>query len=131
MQLRKLGGIVRRRRALAGEIARRCREELETVRVAEGPPDCEGAYWFLLLRLELPRLRVDKQTFVEALAAEGLPVGADYLFAPALADWFRGRAVFGRSGFPWASECYAGDADRLFDVPNAGRDVRLLMRFQF
>jgi dTDP-4-amino-4,6-dideoxygalactose transaminase len=119
VQLRKLPAAVRRRRSLARRIAEQCRQRLQTVRLKEALPGCEGAYWFLLLELDCQRLRADKQTFVNALAAEGIPVGADYLHAPPLAEWFRRRAVFGASGYPWASSRYRGDPDRQYDVPNA------------
>ncbi len=119
VQLRKLPEVVRRRRDLARRIADGCCRRLRTVRLAEPLPGCEGAYWFLLLEMDLEALRTGKQEFVDALAAEGIPVGADYLHAPALAEWFRRREVFGRSGLPWSSPRYRGDPERQYDVPNA------------
>lgn len=119
VQLRKLPEIARRRRAQALELAERCRQSLATVRVVEELPGCEGSYWFVMLRFEPERFQVDKGRFVAALAAEGLPAEADYLAAPSLADWYRNRSVFGRSGYPWACPLYRGDADSVCDVPNA------------
>jgi len=118
-QLRKLPDIVRRRRDLARRIALGARRSLQAVRMTEELPGCEGSYWFGLFALDIDAVRVDKQAFVDALAAEGLPVAADYLHAPALADWLRRRAVFGRSRYPWASDLYQGDPDVQYDAPNA------------
>jgi len=119
VQLRKLPEMIRRRRRFAKHLAEACRQSLATVRLREELPGCEGVYWFALFELDLARLRVGKERFVEAAAAEGLPLGADYLHAAPLAEWFRKRAVFGRSGYPWASEAYAGPADATYELPNA------------
>ena len=118
-QLRKLPEIVRRRRALAAMLAERCRAELRAVRFQQAVEGAEGSYWLFFFRLHAEQLRVGKPEFVAALAAEGIPADADYLHAPALADWLRNRAVFGRSGYPWACPLYRGDAGRQYDTPNA------------
>jgi dTDP-4-amino-4,6-dideoxygalactose transaminase len=62
----------------------------------------------------------DKETYCQALSAEGLPVGADYRYAlPHTMDWFVNRRVFGHSGYPWASPDYKGDPQLQFPCPNA------------
>jgi dTDP-4-amino-4,6-dideoxygalactose transaminase len=80
-------------------------------------------YWFLRLRLDADRMRVDKNRFCEALAAEGIPVTAAYRHIPCESPWFRDRAVFGDSGFPWTCPGYKGPANPRFRVPNAVRSV--------
>ena len=40
----------------------------------------------------LSKIRVDKRTFVEALAAEGIPASPDYNYIPMQLDWARKRA---------------------------------------
>ena len=118
-QLRKLPGIVRRRRALADALGDRCRAELRAVRLKGALPGCEASYGLFFFELDSRILRVDKPAFVDALAAEGLPVAADYLPAPALSEWLANRAVFGRSGYPWACPLYRGDAERQYETPHA------------
>ncbi len=118
VQLRKLPRIVAKRRAVAALLADACRGT-RTVRMMQELPLCEGSYWFAFLRLDLPALKVDKATFVKALAAEGIPAESEYLHSPALAEWLRKRSVFGGSGYPWNCPLYQGDATRQYDVPNA------------
>lgn len=116
-QLRKLPAILASRRRLAKEIGERCRA-LKTVRLNEAPPDCEGAHWFLFIKLDLEKLSVGKGTFVEALAAEGIPVDPSYLHLWHKAEWYRNRAVFGRSGYPWSCPLYKGNPAETFQTPN-------------
>ena len=118
-QLAKLPRILERRRHTARALAEGCRR-LRTVRVLEALPGCEGSYWFVFLRLDLARLPVGKTQFVAALQAEGLsPVGASYLHIPVQQPWYKNRAVFGRSGYPWTCPLYRGNPDAVYDVPNA------------
>jgi len=125
VQLRKLPDIVARRRRFAQALAEAC-APLESVSVETGLPDTEPSFWFLFLRLDLDKLRVDKDTFVAALAAEGLPVFPDYLHLCTRAPWYKNRAVFGKSGYPWTCPLYKGDPDQEFPVPNAlAANVRL------
>jgi len=118
VQLKKLPGIVQRRRQAALALAQRCRETLQAVRVVTEAPDCEGVYWFLFLRLATDKLRVDKATFAQAVAAEGVPVDAGYRHIPTQAAWCRQRRVFGSSGMPWTSPLYQGDPDQEYPLPN-------------
>ena len=117
VQFRKLPRIVAARRRTALQIARRC-QALRAVRMVTPAPGDEGSFWFLLFRLDLARLAVGKDTFVKALRAEGLPVDAGYLHVPSLAEWYKTRTVFGRSGLPWTSPLYKGKADAEYPVPN-------------
>lgn len=118
VQLRKLPGNLARRRKTAAALAAACRQ-LRTVRVVEVPADCEAAWWFLFLHLDLTRLCCDKTTFVAAVAAEGIPCEATYLHTPARAGWCRRHRAFGAaSGFPWDAPQYGGDPDAVFELPN-------------
>lgn len=117
VQLQKLPGIIARRRRFARQIANGC-ESLKSVSVDVGLPASEGAFWFLIFKLDLDKLTVDKDTFVEALAGEGLPVFADYLHLFTRAPWYKERAVFGTSGLPWSSPQYRGNPDQEYLCPN-------------
>ena len=119
VQLRKLPAIVERRREIVGELS----AGLDALRCVALPPLIPGGVsssWFLRLRYHSEASSVPKETFCRALAAEGLPIMADYSAAlPHLMDWFVNRRVFGTSGYPWTSLDYAGDPDRVFPCPNA------------
>jgi perosamine synthetase len=117
-QLGKLQGIVTHRRRFALALAEACKS-LRSISVDSGLPETEGAFWFLFLKLDLTKLSVSKTAFVDALAAEGLPVAADYLHLFTRAPWYKNRDVFGKSGYPWTSPLYRGDPNREYPVPNA------------
>ena len=78
----------------------------------------EGVFWFLVFRLDLDKVSVDLDTFVNALAAEGLPFYAHYTQPFTEHDWFKNRAVFGTSGYPWTCPLYQGDPDQDYPLPN-------------
>jgi len=118
VQLKKLPRIVAARRRAARKLIEGCKKSLRTVRIVEGLPNSEPSFWFLLVQLDLDKLKVDKQTFVAALAAEGVPCGASYFHLFTEHDWFRNRAVFAGSGYPWTSPEYKGNPDREYPVPN-------------
>jgi len=119
VQLRKLPRIVRRRRAIVSQLADRI-VHLRCTSIPDPIAGAEPSYWFLRMRYHTEAASCDKETYCQALAAEGLPVAADYRAAlPHTMDWFQQRRVFGSSGYPWSSPDYAGDADRTFPCPNA------------
>ena len=119
VQLRKLPGIVQRRRYIVAQLARGL-ESLQTVSIPAPLPGSEPTYWFLRMRFHAEKAACDKATFCAALAAEELPIAADYRAAlPHTMPWFTERRVFGSSGYPWASPAYTGDPDRQFPCPNA------------
>ncbi|MCX5658910.1 MAG: DegT/DnrJ/EryC1/StrS family aminotransferase [Planctomycetota bacterium] len=118
VQLRKLPGIVAARQKTADALARAC-ESLKAVRLNTGIPGANGAHWFLLLKLDLPKFRVDKAAIAAALQAEGIPVGGGYWHSPATSEWAVKKRVFGTSGYPWNSPLYKGDPNATWELPNA------------
>ena len=127
VQLRKLPGMIRKRRASIGFLAGACRKELEAVRIVEGLPRTESSYWFPFVQLDLPRLRAGKKAFVAALSAEGVPCGESYLSLFTEMDWYRKRRVFEGTDYPWGSPLYRGDPRRTYPVPN----IRATDRYTF
>jgi dTDP-4-amino-4,6-dideoxygalactose transaminase len=119
VQLKKLPDLVSRRRTIVAKLT----EEIETLQAISIPELVTGAepsYWFLRLRFHAGRAACDKETYCQALMAEGLPLQPSYRFAmPHLMDWFINRRVFGSSGYPWASPAYRGDPQQQFPCPNA------------
>lgn len=119
VQLGKLAAQVERRRAIVARLAEGVRD-LPTVSVPAPAAGVEPSYWFLRMRFHAERASCAKATFCQALAAEGLPIAADYRAAmPHTMAWYVGRRVFGHSGYPWASPDYGGDPHRTFPCPNA------------
>ncbi len=118
VQLRKLPGILARRQESARWLIAACREELQSLRIADGPADANSVYWFLFGQLCLEKLSVDKATFVKALQAEGVPCGPSYLHLFVDHDWYRNRQVFDGTDYPWGCPLYKGDANAEYPVPN-------------
>ena len=117
VQLRKLPDILRRRRALADAVAE-ATAGLRAVRLARPMDGAVGSYWFLRFTVEPALLRVDKDKFAAAVAAEGIPVIGSYRHIPSEAAWFRGRKTYGRTGCPWTCPHYAGPRDAAYPLPN-------------
>lgn len=86
-QLRKLPSIIERRRRLALDLAHGLESQCRFVRLMTEPPGVESAFWFLLFRVDLDRLNVSLDRFVEALVAEGIGVSVGYWFAPVTMKW--------------------------------------------
>jgi len=106
-QLKKLPEIVRRRHAV-GEAIKRGLAGRPAVSVGWQVPETMCVYWFLRIRLDLTALKVGRDEFCKALAAEGLPVTPSYRHCPVEAPWFVNRSVFGKTGFPWSAAEYGG-----------------------
>jgi len=124
-QLKKLPHTVSRRRAIVSGIGQGI-AGLQTVSIPAPIEDTHGraraqpSYWFLRMRYHADRTSCDKETYCQALIAEGLSVAPHYRGAlPHTMDWFTQRRVFGHSGYPWTSPAYTGDPDRQFPCPNA------------
>jgi perosamine synthetase len=118
VQLRKLPAMVRRRRSLVAQLGERI-ADLGAVRLGKVIDGAESAYWFLFLKVDAAQLRVDKDTFAEAVKAEGLPVNARYDHIAYDAPWLRDRQTFGRSGLPWSAASNGTEIDYAESCPNA------------
>jgi len=117
-QLKKLPGIISRRRHV-GEAIKQRLQKCRAVSLGWQVADTEPTYWFLRLKLDLDAVRVDKNTFCEALAAEGMPVSLSYRHIPGEAPWFVNKATFGSSGFPWNCSDYKGPSQPQCRIANA------------
>ena len=80
--------------------------------------------------MDLDKLTVDKNTFGEALVAEGIPISASYTMAmPGDYPWARDKAVFGTSHQPWSSPQYKGDPNAVYETPNIWETDKYVFRF--
>ena len=118
VQLRKLAAMVAQRRRVAAQVAAAIVER-KAVRLGWQVPESEGAYWFMRFRVDAAKLRVGKDGFARAVAAEGIPVTVAYRYIPSEAIWFKERRVFPGSDYPWGLPAYKGDRKAQFACPNA------------
>ena len=118
VQLRKLDAMVAQRQRVAAQIAAAI-AECQAVRLGWQVPESEGAYWFMRFRVDAAKLRMGKDGFARAVAAEGIPVTTTYRYIPSEAIWFKKRRVFPGSDYPWGLPAYRGDRNAQFACPNA------------
>lgn len=118
VQVKRLPQMIENRRKI-GEAVKGGLKDGVAVRLGWQVPETECSYWYVRVTLNLDALRVDKQTFCKALSAEGIPCLSDYPVIPCMAPWFKNKAVFGRSGFPWTCSDYTGPREPQFRVENA------------
>ena len=105
VQLQRLPDIVRRRREVVARLAQ-AMADLGTVRLGKVLDGAVSSYWFLLVRIEVDRLTVDKARFAEAIGAEGVPVGAAYDNIVFEQPWIRDRQTYGQTKCPWSCPLY-------------------------
>lgn len=117
VQIKKLPGVIEKRRKIA-EAIRDGLEECYAVAMGWEVPDTKPAYWFMRFKLDLDRVRVGKEQFCEALKKEGIPVFSFYRYVPCDMHWFKNKAVFGKSGFPWNCSDYQGPRNPKFKFDN-------------
>jgi perosamine synthetase len=99
VQLRALPDRLARRRRLAALLAE-ATADLATMTVVPAQPDCEPAYWFARVRLNLGNLSVPKRTVLNALRAEGIPA-AEWADMPSRQEWYKAGQVFGPGSASW------------------------------
>jgi perosamine synthetase len=91
VQLARLPQVVARRQELTATLAEACRRRLRSVRVVESFPDApcgRGSHLFVFLRFDETQAGVDKETFVRAARAEGIPFEVSYLPIPCRQPWY-------------------------------------------
>jgi perosamine synthetase len=122
VQLRKLDANLARRRALAAELAAAI-ADLKAVRMPTIIPGAVSSYWLMLLRIDTSLLKVSKVEFVQAVAAEGIPIDPHYDWIMYETPWIRQRANYGRSGCPWTCPFYGREVEYEGSCPNARRAI--------
>lgn len=104
VQIKRLPGFIEQRRKVARGVAEGI-ASLKTVGLEWNPPcagcpnratgtpgeacesGCEGSFWFLMFHWRAEACTVDKQTYLEALAGEGVGVSPTYFFVPVRQPW--------------------------------------------
>lgn len=106
-QLKKLKGLVERRR----EVAARLLEKLAGLPGITLPvikPGVEHGWYLFTMRFDAARAGVSRARFVEAVRAEGGPLVAGYVEPIYLEPMYQQRIAFGRDGFPFTYPGYVG-----------------------
>jgi perosamine synthetase len=125
VQLEKLPRALERRRGFVNTVAAELKS-FDAVELVAPLPGTEGAYWFLLLRINQAKVAADSRTFGDALAAEGIDgVCGGYPFYPTDHPWHRGAIVYGASGLPWS---LLQEKPRRYNLPNAHAANEKLVR---
>lgn len=125
VQLAKLPGFLEVRRRFVALVEAGLKG-VEGVSLVPPPPDSVGAYWFLVLKLDLAKLRCAAEEFGNALEAEGIGgVAGGYPFYPTDHPWHRDAVMFGTSGLPWS---LLQSKPKHFELPNAHAANRAVIR---
>jgi dTDP-4-amino-4,6-dideoxygalactose transaminase len=105
-QVRKLVGIIQRRRNWCGELAQRL-AGLKGLHLPEVTQNCEHSWWFYLMRVDPKQLGANADEFAAALRAEGLPCGAHYHGRPIyMYPVFANHHAFDRAGHAFDAQRY-------------------------
>jgi dTDP-4-amino-4,6-dideoxygalactose transaminase len=107
-QLRKLSGVVARRRAAASRFLAMI-EGLPGLRPQAAPPGTEPSWWKLCLNVDEDRAGIALGDLASRLRAQGIHAAPRYIGKPAFeCRVFRERATFGRSSWPYSDPSRAG-----------------------
>jgi dTDP-4-amino-4,6-dideoxygalactose transaminase len=105
-QLRKVGWVVERRRAVAESLTKRI-GEIEGIEPPEVPKGYRHSYWLYPVKLDLSAFKASLQDFVKALRAEGIPASAGYIGIPLyVASIFAEKIGYAGTGCPWICPLY-------------------------
>ena len=106
-QLKKLTTLAARRTGAADRLTAGL-GYLGGLRVPVVKPGCTHVYYVYPLVYEAGETGVARRTILEALQAEGVPVGGGYQNLHLL-PMYQKRLAYGRRGFPWTADFYKGD----------------------
>ena len=102
-QLSRLPELVARRQSI-GERLSKGLCHLNGLQTPMVRADSTHAYYAYPMVIDVSVLGVNRERLVEALSAEGVPVGAGYVNVHLL-PIFQQKIAFGSHGFPWSSSC--------------------------
>lgn len=116
VQLKKLPGIIERRRNAVRMLNEKFFSSSKAVSVPVLKNEFEHCYWWWRLKFNSDAVICSKEEFCAALNAEGLSINPNYTAAmPATMEWYKKRA----DSHPWNNPLYKGDAHlREYPTPN-------------
>ncbi len=107
-QLKKLKGLVARRREVAAMLTERL-AGLPGITLPVVRPGVEHGWYLFTMRFDAAKAGVSRVRFVEAVRAEGVPLAAGYVEPIYLEPMYQKRIAFGRDGFPFTYPGYTGE----------------------
>ena len=111
VQLRRADGLLKRRRSHARYLTKEFKD-VPNLTLPQERPDTSNAWHLYPIRLNLPRLGIDRAKFIEALRAEN--IGSSVHFIPLhLQPYYRDRFGYRRGDFPVAEAAY----ERIISLP--------------
>ncbi len=115
VQIKKMFPIGEKRREVIEKI-KAALSDIPVVRFTQISEKSSPSYWFLRCLFNADAVTCDKNTFCDALAAEGLNVNKRYIATPYTSEWYQESRVFGDSGYPWAAPEYTGDKEKRYSL---------------
>lgn len=118
IQLKKLKNIVRKRQSIYKKLKVSI-SGLKAIRLWKIIKDAEPSYWFCFLHFDKSKIKVNKERFVKAVKAEGIPVIEARFYQEVFykQPWIKNRQTYGTSGYPWS--VYRKDLDYTGSCPQA------------
>lgn len=100
-QLKKIDQLIRPRMELA-ELFSSAMSGLDGLSIPQVREQCSHVYYVWALRVNSAALEISRETFVKALAAEGVRLAAGYLVPLYKLPVFKKRHAIGRDGYPFS-----------------------------
>jgi len=120
-QLKKLKSRIKKRQMILKKL-QKSMKELIAVRLWKLIEDVEINPWFCFLHYDEKKMRINKEEFVKAVNAEGIPMGHHYVTVMYEQTWIKEKNTYGGSHCPWT--CPLGrDIDYKGSCPNAEKSV--------
>lgn len=120
VQLKKLPGIVEKRRQFVQLMLERGFDRLQGISIPSLPAGFEHCYWWWRLAFNAEKMTCTKEEYCAALAAEGVILNPCYNGAlPTKMEWYQNRA----SQHPWNNPLYSGCPQAEYPIPNAEKAV--------
>jgi dTDP-4-amino-4,6-dideoxygalactose transaminase len=108
--LEKLNWNIERRRENAHYLTERFSKHTALVPPFEGG-DYKHSFYKYYMRLNLDEITVDRDTFVQAVRSEGVPIGLGTASEGYLEDAFQKLIGYGNTSCPFGCPWYKGEAD--------------------
>ena len=122
VQLGKLKSRVEKRQMILRKL-QEAMTELKAFRLWKIIDEAEPNPWFCFIHYDSARMKIGKEQCAQAIAAEGVPVGAHYTTVMYEQTWIRDKNTYGNSHCPWS--CPLGrNVDYRGSCPNAERALR-------
>jgi perosamine synthetase len=107
VQLTKLDVLLAHRAMLAEHLTR-CLNNMEGIHPPVVRPRNTHSWYTYAIRYQADVVGIPREVFVNALQAEGIPVGQGYIKPLYLQPMYQQRTAYGRLGAPWTCSHYKG-----------------------